>query len=135
MNEPLEKALVTLRADLTLQVAAGDISLDVELGEDGAYGLAQALLANLERTVPWFGREDAYEIGQVHSVAFAALWFIHVALRGQPFNNEDRLKLRRACDQALVALVVYPEGITSAEIFGARTVADIFRPKGKSDEH
>jgi hypothetical protein len=110
MNAPLEKALLTLRPDLTLQIAVGERAHDVELSLQDAYGLALALLASVADLEPWKERADSAVLGQVHGLAFmAAKLALHTLTA--PALAPDR--------QALVA-------VTLEQAFTAVTLLEMF---------
>ncbi len=107
MNEkPLEKALLTLRPDLTLQLAAGDRAHDVQLDVAGAYGLAGALLATIGDLVPWAGRADADLIERIHTLGFSAVRMADIALRRQPIADEPRALVSPSLDAAFAILTL-----------------------------
>jgi hypothetical protein len=80
IQAPLDAALVTVRHDLTLQVAVGDKALDVELDPGRAYFLAIALHATIGELEPWKRRADAAVFGCVHGMGFMAVRFAELLL-------------------------------------------------------
>jgi hypothetical protein len=105
-NTPLEKALLTLRPDLTLQLAIGDRVLDVELGIDGAYGVSEALLANVADLEPWKGRPDAAVLERVHSLAFAAAQLAMSVLAGAPLPSDKQALVASTLERAFAAVTL-----------------------------
>jgi hypothetical protein len=77
MNTMLQKALITLREDLSLQIAVAESSHDVELSPRDALGLAQALLAKSAALKPWEARPDSDAIHGALEVGILALALAH----------------------------------------------------------
>ena len=107
MEKPLEKAIVTLRPDLTLQVACGDIALDVCLDVDMALGLATALLAKVESQQPWYGRTDADILGRAHDTAFTLIRAVTVALRSASLSAADQAAAEELLRPAFTAAAIF----------------------------
>lgn len=90
-NIPSQLAQLTLRPDLTLQLAVGEVAHDVDLDLQSAYGLAAALLTNIENLTPWAGRADAELVHRAHDLAFASLKFAKgcLQIKGEVFSEEE----------------------------------------------
>lgn len=120
-STPLEKALVTLREDLTLQVACGDHALDVQLDAGMALDLARALLANVNAQEPWTGRADANVLARANDSAFVLLGAVTAGLKsGEVLSPEDCLAASALLERAFVASSLLEEALTE----GAPQTAD-----------
>jgi hypothetical protein len=105
-NAPIEKALVLLREDLTLQISTGEHALEVHLNADMAYGLARALLANIGGNAPWAGRDDARVLEYTHDLAFSAARLVSLALAVPALTGEKQALLARELERAFAAVAL-----------------------------
>lgn len=106
MNTPLETALLTLRPDLTLQVAVGAVAQDVEFSVQDAYGLALALLAASADLEPWKGRADANVLARVHGIGFAATQFSQRVLSAPALSSEKQALVALTLERAYAAVAL-----------------------------
>lgn len=106
MNAPLKKAILTLRPDLTLQLAVGDLAHDVELTPADAYDLAMALLATMADLSPWAGRRDAMSIERVHGLGYEAMRVAALVQSVPALPTDKQAVIEIAVERALTALVL-----------------------------
>jgi hypothetical protein len=106
MNAPLEKALLTLRPDLTLQMAVGARALDAQLSLEDAYGLALALLATVAELEPWKDRADAPVLAHVHGLAFMAAQLGLRTMRAPALSSEKQARVAVTLERAFTAVTL-----------------------------
>ncbi len=112
-NAPLEKAVLLLRPDLTLQVSAGTQALEVHLAADMAYGLALALIANIADLAPWQSHEDAQIYSDAHDLAFSALRLAARASTSKSIDKDIRALLAVSLPGAMAQLEILQAELTA----------------------